>query len=270
MYSLKENLRFYRLSHGYSQNRLAEELGIPVSAYRLYETGEFEPEENELIKIAQILCISVYELAGVEWRDTNEDNNQTMIRENSVYGSPGRARFEQGISVDEFFRINGKVRQELVYGKLIPMNTPSVIHQNIVGGLYYELRSYIAENGGGCKPFVSPIDVVLSEEDQVVLQPDVVLVCNPEQISERGIEGAPTLVIEVLSPGNRRYDLYQKLQIYEMYGVAHYLIVDPENEKVIVYNLKDQGIPVICGFDESLTIPGMGGMTVLMRDVLGV
>jgi Uma2 family endonuclease len=85
-------------------------------------------------------------------------------------------------------------------------------------------------------PFVSPIDVILTPHD--VVQPDVVVVANPLQASSRGIEGAPLLVIEVLSPTIVVYDRTTKAQRYAALGIPHYWIVDPGSRRVECYRLE--------------------------------
>lgn len=78
--------------------------------------------------------------------------------------------------------------------------------------------------------FVAPVDVILGPHD--VFQPDLVVVRDSTQVSARGIEGPPLLVVEVLSPATRPQDRGTKARRYASFGVPHYWIVDPE-EKVL-------------------------------------
>jgi Uma2 family endonuclease len=88
-------------------------------------------------------------------------------------------------------------RWELIDGVPVAMApAPSIAHQRVVGRLHARLAALLA--GQPCEPFVAPVDVKLSEHD--VVQPDVAVVCRPEQITDTPIEGAPGLVFEVLSP----------------------------------------------------------------------
>jgi Uma2 family endonuclease len=84
--------------------------------------------------------------------------------------------------------------------------------------------------------FNAPIDVILGRHD--VAQPDLLVVTNPDQISGRGIEGAPLLTVEVLSPSTRRHDRGVKMQRYAALGVPHYWIVDPEGKWIECYRLE--------------------------------
>ena len=110
--------------------------------------------------------------------------------------------------------------------------------------------------------FYAPTDVILTDHD--VVQPDLVVVTTPEQISERGIEGPPTLLIEILSPSSADYDRTVKAQHYAALGVPHYWIVDPEARTVECYRLvRARFVLRASGRDqESLTVPDFPDLTI--------
>jgi Uma2 family endonuclease len=89
--------------------------------------------------------------------------------------------------------------------------------------------------GGSCRVFVSPVDVFLGEN---TVQPDLLAVCDPAKISERGIDGPPDLVVEVLSASTAGKDLTRKRWIYEAAGVPEYLTVDPEERVGVLLRLE--------------------------------
>jgi Uma2 family endonuclease len=107
---------------------------------------------------------------------------------------------------------------------------PSPLHQEPVGNLFVALREQFRPP---TKVYVSPIDVILGPHD--VFQPDLVVVDNPAQISDRGIEGRPLLIVEVLSPGTTVYDRTTKSHRYAALGLLHYWIVDPSPRRVECY-----------------------------------
>ena len=84
--------------------------------------------------------------------------------------------------------------------------------------------------------FDALIDMILGRHD--VAQPDILVVANPGQISGRGIEGAPLLVVEVLSPSTRRHDREVKMRRYAALAIPHYWIVDPEGHWIACYRLE--------------------------------
>ncbi|WP_315013743.1 Uma2 family endonuclease [Capnocytophaga leadbetteri] len=136
-----------------------------------------------------------------------------------------------------------KERVELFKGKLFKMSAPSAIHQEISMRLAGELYQFF--KGKDCKVFHAPFDVRLLKESQedkniyTVVQPDICVVCDPEKIDKRGCEGAPDLVIEILSPGNSKKEMKYKYALYEEAKVPEYWIIDPDHQNVLVYVLED-------------------------------
>lgn len=128
----------------------------------------------------------------------------------------------------------------------IPYNmtpAPSTEHQRILGNLYFELRSFLQDST--CEPFIAPFDVRLSETDDYenpdhVVQPDVSVICKTERLDTRGSKGAPSLIIEILSPGTAIKDRNEKFKLYEKYGVTEYWIVDPAHQTLEVYGLEER------------------------------
>lgn len=128
-------------------------------------------------------------------------------------------------------------RYEIHEGELSVTPAPNLRHQEVVGNLFATLRAHVAARSLG-KVYVSPVDVILA--DTTIVQPDVVFIANDRLRlqSERGIEGPPTLVIEVLSTSTRERDRHTKLQLYARHGVPWYWIVDPDARVVEVYRLE--------------------------------
>jgi Uma2 family endonuclease len=127
-------------------------------------------------------------------------------------------------------------RYELIDGvPYLMAPAPSVRHQDIAGKLITRFSNFLA--GKPCKAFVSPIDVRLNAdaEDDTVVQPDVIVVCDKGKIGEQSINGAPDLVVEVLSPSSEHYDSGVKLDRYLDAGVRECWIVNPEARTVRTY-----------------------------------
>lgn len=131
-------------------------------------------------------------------------------------------------------------RHEIIDGEEYVSPSPSTPHQRVVGVFFNRLYNHVTANDLG-EVFAAPLDVILS--DTYIVQPDVLFVSEDRSsiITERGIEGAPDLIIEVLSEGNRRYDEVRKRQLYERFEVSEYWIADPALETVKVYRLTDAG-----------------------------
>lgn len=123
-------------------------------------------------------------------------------------------------------------RYELVAGEVHVTPAPSPSHQRLVQRFLRILEDYFRSP---VEVLVSPIDVILTPHD--VVQPDLVVVADPAQVSDRGIEGAPLLIVEVLSPGTAQYDRTTKAQRYATLGVPNYWLVDPASRQVECYRL---------------------------------
>jgi Uma2 family endonuclease len=122
---------------------------------------------------------------------------------------------------------------QLINGELIMSPSPPPLHQMIVGNLYNLLRSATTKDQGIV--FLSPIDLYIDKKN--VFQPDLVYLSAGKKniITERGIEGVPDLVVEVISPSNSYSDRYEKKNRYQQFGIAEYWIVDPANETLEIY-----------------------------------
>jgi Uma2 family endonuclease len=126
-------------------------------------------------------------------------------------------------------------RYEVMNGELIMVPAPNTIHQDVSANVEYELKKFIEKHKVG-KIYHAPIDVVLSETN--VVQPDILFIAKQRFhiITEKNISGAPDLIIEILSPSTGYYDLIEKKEIYEKYGVQEYWIIDPKKKRVETYN----------------------------------
>lgn len=143
---------------------------------------------------------------------------------------------KQKLDYADYARIppDGK-RYELLEGELYVTPAPSPLHQRVSRRLQRQLEDYFHTRGLG-EVFNAPIDLILAPQD--VVQPDLVVVTAPGQISQRGIEGPPALVVEVLSPTTREHDRTVKARRYARLGVRHYWVVDPEASRLECYRLE--------------------------------
>ena len=151
---------------------------------------------------------------------------------------------EKHYTYEDLLGWSGPVRYELYDGQPVAMSSPTDIHQDILGELDWQIRSYL--RGKKCKVFFAPFDVRLFEQPgdrpqdvDTVVQPDLMVVCDPDKIDRHGIHGAPDLVVEILSPATQRHDRLLKFNRYMRAGVKEYWIVDPDTRSVSVYTLEE-------------------------------
>ena len=129
-------------------------------------------------------------------------------------------------------------RYEVIDGVLYMSPSPIVRHQKISFNLSLRLGTWVREAKAG-EVLYAPMDVVLSKHN--VVQPDILFVSNERSsiIENKNLQGAPDLLIEILSEGNRRHDEVKKRVLYESFGVQEYWIVDPVLETIKVYRSEE-------------------------------
>ncbi len=145
---------------------------------------------------------------------------------------------------------------------------PSTRHQRVAGRFFSRIEQGLS--GKGCTPFIAPTDVRLSDLD--VVQPDILVVCKPGQITESHIEGAPDMVVEVLTPTTATRDLREKKALYERADVAEYVVVSPLQHYAIRFlngaNGFDKG--TVFGPEEMLVFASLDGLEVPLWEVFEV
>ncbi len=159
-------------------------------------------------------------------------------------------------------------RYELIDGDLYMAPAPLIRHQVILRTLLSLLWPFVRDNGLG-QVYSSPVDVIFSDED--VLQPDILFITAGREgiVTERACEGAPDLVVEILSPSTGQRDRELKRKIYANYGVKEYWLVDPETDSVQVLRFTDADF-ADCGtfrLGSSLTTPLLPGLELFVSDV---
>lgn len=145
------------------------------------------------------------------------------------------------LTTDEYLRMPETVRpQELVYGFVRDAPAPSPGHQSAVGEIFICLRTHLAQQGAG-HVWISPIDVVLDHEQNLVVQPDLIVVLNERQhIVRDRVWGAPDLVVEVMSPRPRVGSLEERVRWFAEYGVRECWLVRPALRQIEIIAFADR------------------------------
>ncbi len=143
-------------------------------------------------------------------------------------------------------------RWEIIDGEAYSMTpAPSEKHQRISANIFSALTSLFKNKP--CRTYYAPFDVVL--DDFNVVQPDLLVVCDRDKITEANIQGAPDLVVEILSPSTKLKDKREKKALYERFGVREYLVVYPDDEMVEQYKLIDGRYAMdVLNWDEKLPL----------------
>jgi Uma2 family endonuclease len=140
----------------------------------------------------------------------------------------------------DYLQLSDDKRCEIVEGELLLVPSPSVYHQTVLGNLFFEISQHVRRSRLGTM-LIAPCDVVLSPEN--VVQPDLLFVSNERRhiLAENSVQGAPDLVVEVLSRGTKGRDLKSKRRLYSKCGIKEYWIVDPDARIVEVLSLIETG-----------------------------
>jgi Uma2 family endonuclease len=157
-------------------------------------------------------------------------------------------------------------RYEVIAGELYVTPAPTTLHQKVVVRIVHALEQFVEQHGLG-EVFVGPIDVLFEEGNY--LAPDLVFVRKDrvEIVSDRGLEGAPDLVVEVLSPGTAKRDRGIKRERYRHFGVREYWVVDPDARRIEISRVTDDGEEPIQIVGDSFVWQPVSGGPSLMLDV---
>ena len=246
---------------GYTNKDIARLSGLPFSTVAKFFSGAVSsPRRSTILALESVLGTS------------NQENSASYLQENNVnaYGAlndPGKP-YQSGTeavnmeykkqgeyTLEDYLALPDDQRVELIDGVFYDMAAPLVVHQFIAIQIGYQLMGYVEQHKGPCKPVLSPVDVQLDRDDKTVVQPDVLIICNPELLIKNGrVFGPPDFVIEILSPSTRRKDMFLKLTKYTAAGVREYWIIDPDKLQIVVYDLEHDEFPVNYTFSDKIPV----------------
>ena len=144
---------------------------------------------------------------------------------------------EKTYTITDIYDLPEGQRAELIDGQIYYMAPPSRRHQEISIQLSTVINSYIKSRNGSCKVYPAPFAVFLNEDNKNYVEPDISVICDPDKPTDKGCTGAPDWIIEIVSPSSKRMDYFIKLFQYRSAGVREYWIVDPDKQRVTVYDL---------------------------------
>jgi Uma2 family endonuclease len=178
---------------------------------------------------------------------------------------PTTSHRDTRLTYEDFVRIpdDGK-RHEIIDGVHYVTPSPVRQHQRLIGRLFLALGNFVEAHPDCGEVFGAPFDTVFSRWD--VVEPDVLFVAADQLhiLTEPNVQGAPALVVEVLSPSTRKRDLGVKRQLYDRGGVREYWVVDPKRRDVTVFRRERDGrftqlAALSAGDDATLTTPLLPG-----------
>lgn len=154
-------------------------------------------------------------------------------------------------TIDDIYALPDGERAELIDGQIYYMAPPNRKHQRIVIELSTIINNYVKKNKGFCEVDIAPFAVFLNKDDTNYVEPDISVICDKDKITDKGCNGAPDWIIEVVSPSSRQMDYYKKLFKYRTAGVREYWVVDYEKNRIMIYNFEDNIIGE-CTFSDKI------------------
>ena len=123
------------------------------------------------------------------------------------------------ITLEQYENLPEDIRAEVFEGQIYYMAGPSQVHQTILLELSSALNAYVKNKKGRCRVFIAPFDVKLSTSPLLLVQPDIMIICDKDKLDGKRCNGAPDFIIEIVSPSNPSDDYIRKLYYYKNYGV---------------------------------------------------
>ena len=160
----------------------------------------------------------------------------------------------QLITLEQYEALPEDQRVEVFDGIIYDMGSPSQIHQAISMQLSTVINNYILRKKGACSIFNAPFDVKLSDTPLIIVQPDIMIVCDKNKLDDKRCNGAPDFIIEIVSPGNPSDDYIRKLYYYKNYEVREYWIVDPKRKVITVNYFEEDILNIPYAFDSTIKV----------------
>jgi prevent-host-death family protein len=184
----------------------------------------------------KIAKLSAYEDTG----KVTAANGHARERAHIYEATPRKASYEEFLELTK----SSDERYEYIDGEVYLLASPKVIHQKILGELYFIFYNWF--RGKKCRPLFAPFDITLRRNaDNInVVQPDMMVICDLEEnLNEKDYYmGVPALVVEIISESTRGKDFIKKLDLYMSTGVKEYWIVNPLNREVSIYLFEENNI----------------------------
>ncbi len=240
-----EEMKQRKKELGYSNERIAALSGVPLgTVMKVFGGATKAPRSKTIRAIERVLMANFSEdKPGQEGVYDDIAPVAGTVREaQPVYDRRRASQYKDADhTLEDYYALPSDVRVELISGVFYDMAAPSVNHQLILGELAMQFRKCQREHSDTCRVLFAPCDVQLFEDDRTMVQPDLMVVCDLGKLREKVLWGAPDLTLEVMSPASRSHDSLLKLNKYREAGVREYWLVDPEYQKVFVYEFAGNG-----------------------------
>lgn len=171
-------------------------------------------------------------------------------------------------TLEDIYSLPDGQRAELIDGVIYDMTPPNRIHQKLVSQFTKAIGQYIDKSNGLCEVYPAPFAVFLNADDKTYVEPDISVICDKNKLDDRGCNGAPDWIIEIVSPSSQRMDYFVKLFKYRTAGVREYWIVNPSKQTVQVYSFEGDENSMQFSFDEEISVGIYADLIIKVTDLL--
>ena len=197
-----EKMKKRKKELGMTNQELSERSGVPLGTVnKIFSGATKSPQYDTILALETVLGMTFY-------RDEDGPYVSSMREEAFHYTVHG------SYTLKDYYALPDHLRAELIDGQFYYMSSPGLIHQKLVGELYFQIKEYIRRKGG---------------------QPDLMIICDQTRVEAKGVTGAPDFVLEIISESTGKKDYSTKLNKYWSAGVREYWIVDPLKGRVLTY-----------------------------------
>lgn len=147
---------------------------------------------------------------------------------------------EKTYTLDDIYALPDGQRAELIDGHIYNMAPPARIHQHLVMNLSALIHNYIKTKKGNCFVYPAPFAVFLNKDGRNYVEPDISVICDKSKLDDRGCDGAPDWIIEIVSPSTQQMDYGIKLFKYRTAGIREYWIINPVTQTVNVFDFENE------------------------------
>lgn len=222
---------------GYTYAQIADLSGVPLGTVQKIFSGETQSPRYDTLQALERVF-----------------SDASMIQDEGSAYHVNTGHIQGSYTIEDYRALPDEQRVELIDGYFYDMAAPTFLHQMIGGEIHRQIANFIMDRGGDCKPLISPVDIQLDCDNKTMVQPDVAILCGNDKVRKWGVFGAPDFVLEVISPSTKRKDYTKKLVKYMEAGVREYWILDPYQQKLIVYFFESETCPVIYGLDNPVPV----------------
>lgn len=171
--------------------------------------------------------------------------------------------------IEDIYALPDGERAELIDGQIYYMApTPSRTHQKLSLKISNKIDTYITEHNGKCEVVAAPFAVFLNKDDLTYVEPDISVICDPDKLNDKGCNGAPDWIIEIVSPSSKRMDYLTKLLKYRTAGVKEYWIVNPMQKQISTYFFGEQENADQYSFDDDVLVGIYPGFIINVGELL--